>query len=104
MKLNFLKHKRSKFLKYKQTKSYNPNSYTQVIEVPIVQATKISIAQAMQTSTAQQQKFIAIQVLPQVQNSNKVRTSRLLKLKPHTQTHFYSSVMAPFKPPYTPIL
>ncbi|KAF0434217.1 hypothetical protein F8M41_004909 [Gigaspora margarita] len=77
----------------------------QAIEVSTVQVTEFSIAQATEISIAQATEVpIAIQVLPQVQNSNKVRTSRLLKLKPHTQTHLYSFVLVSFKPLYSLIL
>ncbi|CAG8710726.1 4921_t:CDS:2, partial [Cetraspora pellucida] len=67
------------------------------IEVPTAQTTEVPIAQATKVHTANQ-------VSPQIQNPNKVKTSRLSKLKSCTQTHPSSSVMAPFKPPCLPNL
>ncbi|KAF0472449.1 hypothetical protein F8M41_025020 [Gigaspora margarita] len=98
---DFLWNKQQRFLWHKQCKL----STALAIEVPTTQVTEISIAQTTDISMAQATEVpMAIQVLPQVQNSNKVRTSRLSKLKPHTQTYPYPSETAPFKPPYPLIL
>ncbi|KAF0523425.1 zinc finger mym-type protein 2-like: PROVISIONAL [Gigaspora margarita] len=81
-----------------------------------LQATKIPIAYAIEVSTAQESESFttkiptaqankvstAIQVQSQIQNTNKARTSKPSKLKFYIQAHPYSSVMAPFKPPYPP--
>ncbi|RIB28523.1 hypothetical protein C2G38_2028489 [Gigaspora rosea] len=78
----------------------------QANQVLMAQATEIPTTHAIEVPRAQESDSFtteiptAIQVPSQIQNTNKARTSKPSKLKSYSQAHPYSSVTAPFKPPY----